>query len=351
MLTENNILEILSTIIHPEYADNLVALEMIESIIINGNKLSFTIKTKKVRDPFVTSLKKICEQKIEFSYPQLKSGITITTREPSPKPKTDKPQSTQINSENSTIKNIIAVASGKGGVGKSTVTANLAVTLAKAGYKVGIIDADVYGPSQPKMFGCEDYSALGEKVEGKDFIIPVERHGVKIMSIGFFIKPTDALVWRGPMATNALKQIIHQTLWGELDYLLIDLPPGTGDVHLTILAEMKVTGAIIVSTPQKVALADVVRGIAMFKAPNINVPIIGIIEIMAWFTPAELPENKYYIFGKDGVKELAARENIKLLAQIPLVQSICEASDNGEPESLTNPIIKSKYQELITNLA
>ncbi|MEG1649453.1 MAG: Mrp/NBP35 family ATP-binding protein, partial [Rikenellaceae bacterium] len=230
-------------------------------------------------------------------------------------------------------------------------TANLAVTLAKAGYKVGIIDADVYGPSQPKMFGCEDYSALGEKVEGKDFIIPVERHGVKIMSIGFFIKPTDALVWRGPMATNALKQIIHQTLWGELDYLLIDLPPGTGDVHLTILAEMKVTGAIIVSTPQKVALADVVRGIAMFKAPNINVPIIGIIENMAWFTPAELPENKYYIFGKDGVKELAARENIKLLAQIPLVQSICEASDNGEPESLTNPIIKSKYQELITNLA
>lgn len=350
MPTEKEIIEILKTIVHPEYSDNIVSLDMVESVIVDDNKLSFIIKTKKVRDPFVTSIKKICEQKIEFSYPQFKGAITITVREPAPKPKTERQKQAQISSENSTIKNIIAVASGKGGVGKSTVTANLAVTLASEGFKVGVIDADIYGPSQPKMFGCEDYTAIGEKIDGKDYIIPAEKYGVKVMSIGFFIKPTDALVWRGPMATNALKQIVHQTIWGELDYLLIDLPPGTGDVHLTILAELKVSGAIIVSTPQKVALADVVRGIAMFQAPNINVPILGIVENMAWFTPAELPENKYYIFGKDGVKELANEQNIKLLAQIPLVQSICEGADKGEPESLTNAIIREKYQELITNL-
>lgn len=350
MPAEKEIIDILTTIIHPEYNDNLVSLEMIESVVVDDSKLSFTIKTKKIRDPFIASLKKICEQKVEFAYPQLNGNITIVVREPAPKPQKERPKLAQTGSENSTIKNIIAVASGKGGVGKSTVTANLAATLASEGYKVGVIDADIYGPSQPKMFGCEEYVALGEKVDGKDVIIPAERYGVKIMSIGFFIKPTDALVWRGPMATNALKQIVHQTLWGELDYLLIDLPPGTGDVHLTILSELKVNGAIIVSTPQKVALADVVRGIAMFQAPNINVPIVGIVENMAWFTPVELPDNKYYIFGKEGVKELSEQMNIKLLAQIPIVQSICEAADNGEPESLTNTIIKEKYLELIKNI-
>lgn len=244
------------------------------------------------------------------------------------------------------IKHRIAIASGKGGVGKSTVTSNLAVTLAKLGYKVGLVDADIYGPSMPKMFGVEDAKPIMVEVEGQELIEPVEKFGVKMLSVGFFVKVEDALVWRGPMATNALRQIIQQVYWGELDYLLFDLPPGTGDVHITLSTEFKPDGAIIVGTPQEVALADVVKGIKMFTGPNVNVPIIGLVENMAWFTPAELPDNKYYIFGKEGCKKLAESYQLPLLGQIPLVQSICEAGDGGTPSALTNPMIGQTFDQI-----
>ena len=246
------------------------------------------------------------------------------------------------------VRRILAVSSAKGGVGKSTVTANLAVALSRLGYKVGILDADIYGPSQPMLFGVEDYRPEGEKKDGKDWILPAERFGIRIMSIGFFIDPADALMWRGPMATNALRQMIRQTLWGPLDFLLIDLPPGTGDVHLSIISEMSITGAIVVSTPQKVALADVVRGIAMFRNDKIDIPVLGLVENMAWFTPAELPENRYYLFGKEGVKMLAERQKLPLLAQIPLIQSVRESGDAGRPVSAKTDTA-SEYYDLLAN--
>lgn len=229
------------------------------------------------------------------------------------------------------VKNIVAIASGKGGVGKSTIATNLAIALAQTGAKVGLIDADVYGPSIPKMFMEEKTYPEIKNVLGKDRIIPPEKYGVKILSIGFFVEPEKALIWRGPMATSALKQLINDGMWGELDYLLIDLPPGTGDIHLTMVQEVPVTGAIIISTPQDVALADAVKAISMFQSDKIEIPILGFVENMAWFTPEELPNNKYYIFGKEGCKKLAEEKNIPLLGQIPLVQSIREGGDSGKP--------------------
>lgn len=234
------------------------------------------------------------------------------------------------------VKNIIAVASGKGGVGKSTVTANLAVGLRNQGYKVGLVDADIYGPSMPLMFDVVSEKPKVEVIEGKQYMMPVESYGVKIMSLGFFAQPTQAVVWRGAMATKALKQMFGDVYWGELDYLLIDLPPGTGDVHLTIVQTVPVTGAVVVSTPQEVALADARKGVGMFQLESINVPVLGLVENMAWFTPAELPDNKYYIFGKDGVKGLSEQLNVPLLGQIPLVQSVREAGDVGRPALLQN---------------
>lgn len=236
----------------------------------------------------------------------------------------------------SKVKNIIAVASGKGGVGKSTVTANLAVGLRNQGYKVGLVDADIYGPSMPLMFDVVSEKPKIEVIEGKQYMMPVESYGVKIMSLGFFAQPTQAVVWRGAMATKALKQMFGDVYWGGLDYLLIDLPPGTGDVHLTIVQTVPVTGAVVVSTPQEVALADARKGVGMFQLESINVPVLGLVENMAWFTPAELPDNKYYIFGKDGVKGLSEQLNVPLLGQIPLVQSVREAGDVGRPALLQN---------------
>jgi ATP-binding protein involved in chromosome partitioning len=249
------------------------------------------------------------------------------------------------------VKNVIAVASGKGGVGKSTVAVNLAVALERAGKKTGIIDADVYGPSIPKMLNVEAEKPGATKINDKDILLPVENYGLKILSIGFFVKPQDALVWRGPMATNALKQLLHETNWGELDYLVIDLPPGTSDIHLTMVQSVAVTGAIIVSTPQKVALADVVKGIGMFKSQRINVPVLGLVENMSWFTPEELPENKYYIFGKEGCKKYAEENNIPLLGQIPIVQGICEDGDTGTPSALnTDSIVGKAFRQLGENV-
>ena len=229
------------------------------------------------------------------------------------------------------VKNTLAIFSGKGGVGKSTVSANLAVALAQEGYKVGLLDADIFGPSQPKMFGCEDARPVLEDVDGHELIAPVERFGVRMLSIGFFVNKESPVLWRGSMASNALKQLLTETNWGELDYLLIDLPPGTSDIHLTLVQTLGLTGALIVTTPQQVALADAIKGVGMFLDEHVQVPIIGLVENMAWFTPAELPQNRYYIFGRDGGKELAEELDIPLLGQIPLIQSICERGDGGEP--------------------
>ena len=234
------------------------------------------------------------------------------------------------------VKNIIAVSSGKGGVGKSTVSANLAIALARLGYRVGLLDTDIFGPSMPKMFNVEDERPYAVKKDGRDLICPIEKYGVRLLSIGFFVSPTTATLWRGGMATSALKQLIADADWGELDYFILDTPPGTSDIHLTLLQTLPITGAIIVSTPQQVALADARKGIDMYRNDKVNVPILGLIENMAWFTPAELPENKYYIFGREGCKALAEEMNVPLLAQIPLVQSICDNGDAGTPAALSS---------------
>ena len=234
------------------------------------------------------------------------------------------------------VKNIIAVSSGKGGVGKSTVSANLAIALARLGYKVGLLDTDIFGPSIPKMFNVEDQRPYAVHKDGRDLICPIEQYGVKLLSIGFFVSPDTATLWRGGMATSALKQLIADADWGELDYFILDTPPGTSDIHLTLLQTLPITGAIIVSTPQQVALADARKGIDMYRNDKVNVPILGLIENMAWFTPAELPENKYYIFGREGCKQLAEEMRVPLLAQIPLVQSICDSGDNGIPAALSS---------------
>ena len=234
------------------------------------------------------------------------------------------------------VKNIIAVSSGKGGVGKSTVAANLAIALARLGYRVGLLDTDIFGPSMPKMFHVEDAQPYAVHKDGRDLICPVEKYGVKLLSIGFFVKPDTATLWRGGMATNALKQLIGDADWGDLDYFILDTPPGTSDIHLTLLQTLAITGAIIVSTPQQVALADARKGVDMYRNEKVNVPILGLVENMAWFTPAELPGNRYYIFGREGCKQLAEELHVPLLAQIPIVQSICESGDNGTPAALTS---------------
>ena len=234
------------------------------------------------------------------------------------------------------VKNIIAVSSGKGGVGKSTVAANLAIALARLGYKVGLLDTDIFGPSMPKMFHAEDARPYAVNIDGRDLIEPIEQYGVKLLSIGFFVNPDTATLWRGGMATNALKQLIADANWGELDYFILDTPPGTSDIHLTLLQTLAITGAVIVSTPQQVALADARKGVDMYRNEKVNVPILGLVENMAWFTPAELPENRYYIFGREGCKRLAEELGVPLLAQIPIVQSICENGDNGTPAALNS---------------
>ena len=338
------IIDALATVRYPGTGKNLVEAEMIaDNIRIDGIKVSFSLIFEKPTDPFMKSILKAVEAAIHaYVSPEVEVTIATESRQAArPEPGKLLPQ----------VKNIIAVSSGKGGVGKSTVAANLAVALAKQGYKVGLLDADIFGPSVPKMFQVEDARPYAEQIDGRDLIVPVEKYGLKLLSIGFFVDPDQATLWRGGMASNALKQLIADADWGELDYFILDTPPGTSDIHLTLVQTLGITGAVIVSTPQEVALADARKGINMYTNDKVNVPILGLVENMAWFTPAELPENKYYLFGKEGVKRLSEEMNVPLLGQIPIVQSICEGGDNGAPVALNeNTITGRAFEELAANV-
>ena len=298
---------------------------------IAGLHVSFSLIFDKPTNPFLKSLVKASEAAIH-AYVSKDITVEVNTKVAS------SPQSTTANSQPSTpsssLGNIIAVSSGKGGVGKSTVAANIAIGLARLGHRVGLLDCDIFGPSMPKMFNVEDARPYSEEIDGKALIVPIEKYGVKMLSIGFFVDPDTPTLWRGGMASNALKQLIGEAAWGDLDYFILDTPPGTSDIHLTLVQTLPITGAIIVSTPQQVALADARKGRNMYTNEKVNVPILGLVENMSWFTPAELPDNRYYIFGREGVKQLAEETGVPLLAQIPLVQSVCESGDAGTPAVL-----------------
>ena len=338
---EEQIKSLLSQIIHPETEKNIVESGVVESLTVREDKIVVVLCFAKARDPFAIRIKNLVEHMLSEAYPAAAGNITVVIKEGTPRAPQPKRESTTA-----TVGKIIAVASGKGGVGKSTVTANLALTLRNMGFRVGILDADIYGPSQPKMFGCEDYIPEAVQKDGMDYIIPAQRMDMEIMSIGFFINPDDALMWRGAMATNALKQLLHQTMWGGLDFLLIDMPPGTGDIHLTLISEVKLNGAIIVSTPQQVAVADVVRGVEMFRHEQVAVPVLGVVENMAWFTPAELPNNKYFIFGEGGARKYAESAGVPFLGDIPLVQAIMEGGECGTPTVATDSQVEKYYRDI-----
>jgi ATP-binding protein involved in chromosome partitioning len=342
-MTQSDILKALSTVDDPDLKRDLVSLNMIKDVIVAPRKVSFTVVLTTPACPLKEKIRQDCEDAVRKVVGEdVDIDILITssvTTQRSNAPLLPR------------VKNIIAIASGKGGVGKSTVTTNLAVALAMAGAKVGLIDADIFGPSIPTMFNCEFEQPTVKQINGKNIIIPIEQYGVKLISIGFLTPPDSAVVWRGPMASAALKQFFGDAEWGELDYLLIDLPPGTSDIHLTLVQTVPVTGAVIVTTPQKVALADANKGLAMFKQPQINVPVLGVIENMAYFTPEELPDNKYYIFGKDGGKNLSLKYDVPLLGQIPLVQSIRESGDSGLPAVLKDGPTADAFKNLAETLA
>ena len=323
------ITEALKTVRYPGNGKNLVENDMIEDDIrIDGRKVTFSLIFDKPTDPFMKSVVRAAETAI-LTYVgadvEIKGNIAVKTRRPVPeKPANPLPG----------VKNIIGVSSGKGGVGKSTVASNLAVALAAKGYKVGLLDADIFGPSVPKMFGLEDEQLYMEEVDGVNKIVPMEKYGVKLLSIGFLVDKNSAVLWRGGMASNALRQLITDANWGELDYFLIDMPPGTSDIHLTLVQTLPITGVVVVSTPQEVALADARKGIAMFTGDKVNVPILGLVENMAWFTPLQHPEEKYFIFGNGGGVRLAEEMGVDLLAQVPLVADICGNGDAGTPAAL-----------------
>ncbi|MDL2257031.1 Mrp/NBP35 family ATP-binding protein [Bacteroidales bacterium OttesenSCG-928-I14] len=340
------IIDALKNVRYPGTGKDIIELEMLaDDMRIDGNKVTFSLIFEKPNDPFIKSVVKAAETAISTFVSEevdIKGNIKAVAKQAArPEPEKLLPE----------VKNIIGVFSGKGGVGKSTVAANLAIALAKQGYKVGLLDADIYGPSIPKMFEEEEARPYMEEINGRELILPVEKYGVKLLSIGFFVSKENALVWRGTMASNALRQLIADAHWGELDYFILDLPPGTGDIHLTLVQTLAVTGMVIVTTPQEVALADARKGINMFTGEKVNVPVIGLIENMAWFTPAELPENKYYIFGKDGGKRLAEEYKVPLLGEIPIVQGICEGGDSGKPAALnTDSITGIAFQNLASKV-
>ena len=321
------VMDALQTVMYAGTKKNLVESGMVaDQPAINGQKVTVVLEFPRDTDPFLKSTVKAAEAAIKYHCGKDVEVEIVTEFKTKTRPQVENPLPG--------VKNIIAVSSGKGGVGKSTVSANLAISLARLGYRVGLLDCDIFGPSMPKMFNVENARPYAVQVDGRNLICPIEQYGIKLLSIGFFVAPTTATLWRGGMATNALKQLIVDADWGELDYLILDTPPGTSDIHLTLLQTLTLTGAVIVSTPQQVALADARKGIDMYRNKKVNVPILGLIENMAWFTPAELPENRYYIFGREGCKQLAEEMKVPLLAQIPLVQSICDNGDNGTPAAL-----------------
>ncbi len=341
--SQTQIEKALQTVQYPGTGKDIVSLNMVRDIKIEGKKIAFNLIFKTPSDANIVTLKKACVVailKFVDNDADIKGNIKIKTEQVDKK--------TTILPK---VKHIIAVASGKGGVGKSTVASNLAVALAKLGAKVGLIDADIFGPSIPKMFGAETARPHLVKVGEKELIEPHEAYGIKLLSIGFFVDPEQATVWRGPMASNALKQMIEEGNWGELDYVFIDLPPGTSDIHLSLVQMLSLTGAIVVSTPQQVALSDTLKGIRMFDAPKMKVPILGMIENMSWFTPQELPDRKYYIFGKNGCKNFAEQHGIELLGQIPIVQSVCESGDEGTPVAVDeNSVMGIAFAQLAKQL-
>lgn len=349
----NEINKYLLEVQHPAKGDkNLIELGMVENVEIEENKVTVTLAFSKHRDPLAEYLIGSAKAAIIRNTPagtevEIK---TVIKEESAPK---KKPGLDLGLEELTEVRHIIGVASGKGGVGKSTVAVNLAIALSRLGYKVGLADADVYGPSVPKMTMTENElpEAFEEEGKAQEVILPLEKYGIKLMSIGYFAKPGQALIWRGPMACNALKQMLLQVRWGELDFLLIDMPPGTGDIHISLVNDIPMEGAVIVTTPQQVAISDVEKGVNMFRNPNINKKIYGLIENMAWFTPAELPENRYYIFGKNGGVKMAEELDIPLLGQIPLIQSICEDGDAGTPAALGTDSAAQAYIEIAQKLA
>jgi ATP-binding protein involved in chromosome partitioning len=343
-MTQAEILQALSNVQEPDLGKDLVTLNMIKDIVIDDNKVSLTVVLTTPACPLKDMIGTACINAIKMlvnKNAEVKINFSSNTS-------SFRKDEQQILSG---VKNIVAVVSGKGGVGKSTVSVNLALALAEGGAKVGLMDADIYGPSIPMMFGVRGERPLMKEVDGKGIIIPLEKFNIKLLSIGLLIDEKDAVVWRGPMASSAIRQFVTDVDWGELDYLIVDMPPGTGDVHLTLMQTVSVTGAVIVTTPQNVALADAKKAIAMFNQAQVNVPIIGLVENMAYFTPAELPNNKYYLFGKEGGKNLAEEYNIPFLGQIPLVQSIREGGDNGEPVMMSNDEITKKSFRNFTSLA
>ena len=344
MITTTQIEMALGHVNDPDLGRSLTELGMIENIKVEGKKVSFDLvlttpacpMKKRMSDDCVAAIHELVDREAEVT-------VNLTSRQV-PQP--------DLKAEFSNIGKIIVVASGKGGVGKSTVAVNLALSLANTGARVGLVDADIYGPSIPIMLGAEGEEIYGHRVGEKSYMIPVERYGIKMMSIGFLVDTDKALAWRGPMASGALKQLLTETWWDELDYLVVDMPPGTGDIHLTLAQSMPVSGAIIVSTPGRVAVADVVRGVQMFRTPGVDIPVLGFVENMAYFTPAELPNNKYYIFGHGGCRQLADEMGVPLLAEIPLVQSIAEGGDNGVPSAVnpdTNNPVRRAFDALAEN--
>jgi ATP-binding protein involved in chromosome partitioning len=345
MITEEKVLDALRNVDDPDLKKDLVTLGMIKDLRIEGKKVSFSVVLTTPACPMKEMIHKACVNAVKH-FVDMEAVVDVL-------------MTSNVTSKRSDeklvlpgVKNIIAVASGKGGVGKSTVAANLACGLAKLGAKVGLIDADIYGPSVPIMFDVIDEKPGMIRKDGHSLMLPVESHGVKLLSIGFFAGTDQAVAWRGPMAVKALTQMFRDVEWGELDYLIVDLPPGTGDIHLSLVTSIPLTGALIVSTPQQVALADARKAIAMFRMPQINIPVLGLVQNMAYFTPAELPENKYYIFGKNGASDLAAQLNIPLAGEIPVVQSICEAGDAGRPAVLQDNTPQSQaFLKLASNVA
>ncbi len=343
-MENRDVLEVLSKIFHPQTHKPVTEGGIVEQVRAGEGKIDIVLRFVLPRDPFAVGIKREVVKAVSAAFPDKKINVLIKEGAPS---RADPLEKLREGSGAQGIGRVIAVSSGKGGVGKSSVTANLAVLLAQQGYRVGILDADVYGPSQAAMFGVKEYRP-GVVMQGeKEMFLPAEAYGVKVMSIGFFISPDDALVWRGPMATGALRQLVHQTAWGGLDFLLVDLPPGTGDIHLTVLQELKIDGAVIVSTPQGIALADVLRGIGMFRAEKIGVEVLGIVENMSWFTPLEHPGEKYYIFGKGGARAMAGELGVPFLGGIPIMVSVMEGAEKGRPDAVDNSFLKEYYSGVI----